>query len=310
MPAATILGPASFTGGVQSTGHAFSLAYVNPPFDHELGGGKREEYTFVTQATKLLMGGGTLVLVCPNSAIFGNKDFCDFIDSRYEEVRIWKFPDALRRYNEIVVIGTKRKVEIGVDALDRFGYLRKTELRWRTYTPVHEFAAIGTPHRPMSKGRWETEESGLAVYHAHWSHRPHTFKKCGYCEGELEKAISESPLNRLLNEVPPMVLRRPPLPLNKGHIAMMLASGMLDGVVRDGDDTHVVRGTTSKIEYMAERSSEEKDDGSVSEKVRFSERICLVIRFAGSNGNIVTLTDEPVDNEDGFEECDDEECVA
>lgn len=45
-----VLGPASFLG-VQITSQSFGLAYVNPPFDDELGGGKREEQAFAERAT-------------------------------------------------------------------------------------------------------------------------------------------------------------------------------------------------------------------------------------------------------------------
>ena len=64
MPAANILGPASFMG-VHISGYSFSLAYVNPPFDDELGGGKREEQSFVMRATHMLGAKGVLVLVMP-----------------------------------------------------------------------------------------------------------------------------------------------------------------------------------------------------------------------------------------------------
>ena len=64
MPEAQVLGPASFMG-TQISGYSFSLAYVNPPFDSELGGGRREEQSFVMRSTHLLGAKGVLVLVMP-----------------------------------------------------------------------------------------------------------------------------------------------------------------------------------------------------------------------------------------------------
>ena len=64
IPGGHHLGPASFAG-VMITGFSFGLAYVNPPFDNELGGGRREEQAFTERATRLLVPHGVLVLVCP-----------------------------------------------------------------------------------------------------------------------------------------------------------------------------------------------------------------------------------------------------
>ena len=40
---------------------------------------------------------------------------------------------------------------------------------------------------------------------------------------------------------------RPPLPLHQGHLALMLATGMLSGVVGSGEDRHVVKGKVQKV---------------------------------------------------------------
>ena len=97
-PGSRVLGPASFLG-VQVTGASFGLAYVNPPFDHELGGGRREEQAFAERATRLLVPKGILVLVCPFGALHGNRSFCTFLDSSYEKpIKI------LRKRHDVVAI--------------------------------------------------------------------------------------------------------------------------------------------------------------------------------------------------------------
>ena len=54
LPGVNLLGPATFMG-IQCSGWSFGLAYVNAPFDDELGGGRREEQAFVQKATHLLV---------------------------------------------------------------------------------------------------------------------------------------------------------------------------------------------------------------------------------------------------------------
>ena len=127
MPDAHHISPATFLG-CQITGCSFGLAYVNPPFDAEIGGGRREEQAFVQAATPLLVVKGVLVLVVPLSALAGNGQFVDYIDACYEDVAVYKFPDGhdvngnlIRPYKEIAVIGRKRKEVLPRDMLEERG---------------------------------------------------------------------------------------------------------------------------------------------------------------------------------------------
>ena len=91
MPEAQVLGPASFMG-TQISGYSFSLAYVNPPFDSELGGGRREEQSFVMRSTHLLGAKGVLVLVMPVAKLIGNRQFIQYLDSYFEEIQVVSIP--------------------------------------------------------------------------------------------------------------------------------------------------------------------------------------------------------------------------
>jgi predicted RNA methylase len=95
MPEARLLGPASFMG-TQITAGSFGLAYVNPPFDDELGGGRRQEHTFAEKATRLLRPGGILALVMPITAIATNTQFQAFLDAYYDDAALFDFPPAVR----------------------------------------------------------------------------------------------------------------------------------------------------------------------------------------------------------------------
>jgi hypothetical protein len=63
LPGARVLGPCSFLAA--AVGRGFGLAYCNPPFDDELGGGGREELAFLSASTGVLVPGGVLALVVP-----------------------------------------------------------------------------------------------------------------------------------------------------------------------------------------------------------------------------------------------------
>lgn len=296
MPEANILGRCSFLS-TRITGHSFSLAYVNPPFDDELGGGRREEDTFVRKATPILAYGSTLVLVVPLRALNGNREFCKYLDAHYEDIRVFKFPDHCRKFNEIVVIGRRRKEELNSEFIHRIGCLHLMDFQWRARCDwFRMLPAIDSGYEAVIReGRVEEyEPARRSKLHKTW--KPNTFVKIAYSDDELLEDLERSPLNLLLTQAPPVVLARPPLPPGNGHVSLLVASGMLDGVVEDAEgNTHVVRGTAKKVEYLnnAASSSTEADNGALTTKEVYSQRVILVIRTAWPDGEILTWSDEP-----------------
>ena len=74
------------------------------------------------------------------------------------------------------------------------------------------------------------------------------------------------------------------------RVALLLASGHLDGIVHpDGESPHVVRGTSRKREYVSDVTEIQNADGSTTTKTTISERIDLVVRTVDRTGKIQTL---------------------
>jgi predicted RNA methylase len=302
IPGVNLLGPASFIG-VQITGYSFGIAYVNPPFDFEMGGGRREEQAFTEKATRLLCHNGILVLVCPIGALSQNRKFCEFLDSHFTDIAVYKFPDgededgkSIRGYREIVVFGKKRKDQVPQDKLNELGTLHKMQMHWG-YVTIQNLPSLGQ-NQPIQwyngSGSYDKEED-IRTWEVPLAWKPHTFKKTMFTDEELLSVIDESPLNRILEEVQIQPPARPPLPLDKGHLGLILASGMLDGVVEGPHGVHVVRGSSHKIKYhnVAASSSEANPEtGAVTTKDVFSERPVTVIRCAEQNGNIATFSND------------------
>jgi hypothetical protein len=318
IPGGNHISPASFLG-CQITGSSFGLAYVNPPFDNELGGGRREEEAFAQRAIPLLVTNGILVLVLPLSALAGNRSLVQLIDAHFDDVRVYKFPDAkdhqgqdIRAYHEVVILGRKRKEPLPKDMLHR-GTLHQMELHWRNYFRMEHLPALGQ-HQPSS---WNSgspsqiREPELRTWEIPHSWRPNTFKKNMFTDEELEQELEKSPLNKRFEEVPPLEPHRPPLSLDKGHLGLILASGVLDGLVHGPFGTHVVRGSSHKKTYHDKESSESTENpesGAMTTKDVYRERMITVIRCAVDypEPGIFTFSNDNLDEKEETADEDDE----
>jgi hypothetical protein len=297
LPGVNVLGPATFMG-VQITGHSFGLIYCNPPFDFEEGGGRREEQSFVMRSTHLLVTKGILVLVCPMNTLIGNRSFVEYVDANYEDTQVYKFPDEHRQYNEIVLFGRKRKSELPREAVYELGELHKRAWQWRSSIEIESIPSLGELQpKSWDRGYPSDENDGsIHVWEVPHGSKPHTFKKTTFTEDELTVCLAASPLNVHFKDVTPMALKRPPLPLDKGHLGLILASGMLDGVVAGPHESHVVRGSSTKVEYHNKelsKSEEDPETGAVTTKDVFSQRMVTIIRCVTPNGSLYTFSNAP-----------------
>jgi predicted RNA methylase len=314
LPDGHVLGPNSFQL-TDITPGSMSLIYLNPPFQDELGGWsgggrRREEHAFFERAVRFLAPGGVMVLVLPMNALAGNRDFVEAVDSRLESVAAYRFPDEVRQYREIVVIGKLRKTQLAAnsDAIEREGRLHQMQWRYSysSYDPgrlprLGDVQPVAYNHNgdPLND-----REEDVRVYTIPPSLLKPRFEKMGYTDDELLAVLAESPLNKLLTVAEEPGDKRPPLPLNRGHNGMLLASGELDGPVyvfhpETGEELvhlrHVVRGVPTKDEFYNEDASEveiDHDKGKVRIKDVHSERVKMTVRNVDRHGTIRSVTDD------------------
>jgi predicted RNA methylase len=301
MPDVNLLGPADFKA-TSIMPRSFGVVYCNPPFDGEFGRkGYREEYFFSKDAIRLCAENGVFVLVAPYGAVIGNKEFCELLDCQLKDIALYRFPDGHRNFNEMVLMGYRRPVPWTVEQAHAQGMLHKANFHWRTYGRVEDLPPLGQVQpKEWTNGHASYDrEDEPRVYVAPPSWKPSRFNKVGYTDDELDAAVNASGLNKLMEYIEPPRPRRPPLPPGKGHIAMILASGMIDGVLWTPHGAHVVRGVASKREYFNEEASgieidEEKGEARIKEV--FSQKIELSVRAVDASGVIHTFTDNPADD--------------
>jgi len=269
LPAAQVLTPADFFG-CRTTRNSFSFIWLNPPFDQAYGGYRMEE-RFLWRATEWLMPGGVMALVCPEDVVNEYSDTRRHFATFYENCSIAPFPAEYRPFREVVVFGHKRSrpqaPQKGVSESQR----------WQATLAPDGFRYVIPPG------------SG-----------PRVFEKVEPTEPELQRMLENSPLRLHLDSPPPTPLPSPPLPLGMGHVALLLASGHLNGLVKpEGKPGHVVRGTSRKRSFVSDVTETENENGSTTTRTTISERIELVIRTLDATGRIRTFSDA-----DGHDEAD------
>jgi hypothetical protein len=256
LPDAHVLAPANFLG-CRASLNSFELMWLNPPFDDAYGG-RRVELQFLNAATDWLRPGGVMALVCPEDVVSEYTDARRHFQTFYENCMIVPFPKQCRPFKEVIVLAHKRTRP----RMDDNGYI--------------SWASIQAP-------------AGFA-YDIPPGPGPRTFLKVEPTENELRQMLAHSPLRAHLAAPAPVGLASPPLALGIGHVALLLASGHLDGVVHpEGQPPHVVRGTSRKREFVAEENETENDDGTVTRKTVISEKIELVVRTVDVAGNMQTF---------------------
>jgi hypothetical protein len=253
LPGSHVLGPASFFG-THISPHSLSFLWTNPPFmPDEQGHGRRVEYSFLTRAMPLLVKGGIMAFLMPQRAM--GYEVERFFVQHFEDAVKMPLPDRWRHYDEMLLVGKRRADPVESWEDMPIGDLAKPGLIWTI---------------PQAKG-------------------PRVFAKTGLTPTELERLLVKSPLNRVFETPKEKPIGRPPLPLNKGHLALLLASGALNGIV-PSSPPHVVRGSSQKSEYISEtKCQEDEKTGAVTTITVKREKVTLIVRTVDCSGAIQTL---------------------
>lgn len=253
-----VLGPADFLGTTITPAGSFGMAWVNPPFDDEIGGGRRYEYTFLLRATQLLAPKGLMCFVCPEKTA-RNVDVVNHFFSWYQDMRSIPFPPGHRKYTEVVVFGVRRTHPVEA-----------------SFGKANESVRMG-----VEPGMYRLPPAG----------GPKKFVKSRFTPGEMLVALASSPLQRLFQAPSPTPMARPPLELSKGQMALVLAGGYLNGVVqKKGERPILIKATPFKEDYMKSSETQVRNEGTEDEKevqvTVMSERIKVMVRVAEEDGTL------------------------
>lgn len=208
-----------------------SLLYLNPPYDQ--ADGRRLELSFLWHWQRALVPGGVLVYVVPERYL---GEYEATLTAQFEAIAVYRFPgEFYTPFKQVVVFGVRRRQTAPPGRLpDLAG-----DLSLGCY-PYGVPPGEGAPQLYLSGQDPEVLAAEARKY------------------GCWRRAWD------LLAPPDPGAFR-PLLPLRKGHVALMMASGLLNSCVIEGEGRRLlVRGRVRKdvVEY------DERDDKGVKHVAR------------------------------------------
>lgn len=245
---------------------SFSLLYLNPPYDFEVGsfGNKRMEFLFLQRSIRWLVSGGVLLLVVPHGQL---QECVPLLAETCTRFQVFRLTDPESdRFDQVALIAVRSRIQASAYEENRQKLIQAI---WTDPLPVLTGSEIpyDVPTSPSTalvhRGLPLDQVEDLAVGSAAWN------KTRAFLLPKEESAVG-----------------RPITPLHGGHVGLLCTAGLLNGVFGAGEDRHIARWRT--VKYVT--TFEEKIDGytEVHKRERFSNELALVY----ADGRTLILTDE------------------
>jgi len=252
----------------------FSLLYLNPPYDFEVGEGRnrRMETVFLEHFFRWLKPGGVLVMVIPFNRVY---DCWRVLTPHFRDKAIYRLAASESvLYKQIVLFGIRRTRQERERLTDHSMQQANNKLSDLT-RHYEEIPVLGDlPDRtfvvpPSPPARLEYR--GLPL---------------DQIEDLLAMSAASLQARRVIDARKVEFTGRPLTPLHKGHVGLLCISGLLNGLFGKGEERHVAYWDAVKV---SDRTEEEDDDGAtvIREKERFSQRLTLLY----GNGRFALLSE-------------------
>lgn len=214
----------------------FGLLWLNPPYDTTVGSYEQEktrlEVEFLSDHWRYLQDGGVLVYIVPFMIL---KKVASFFQRRCRDLAILSFPyNHYWAFKQVVVMCVKGRP--------------KKEEAARNLEIFEKAIQVG---ENLAPDRMPTTKDAGHMYHVpppKMTDEDFLFRSFRLDPDEALERLKTSPVwDKAQNYVfPPagMTNIRPLMPLREGHLAMLLASGMMNGeVIGDNGQRLIVKGS-------------------------------------------------------------------
>lgn len=252
---------------------SFSLLYLNPPYDFEVGESRnqRTEQAFLEFTFRWLKPGGVLVLVIPAQRL---NACADVLAVQFRDKALYRLtePEAVR-YQQIAVFGFRRSHRERSQVKD----WDVSQAKRKLFEYARQYEQL--PGLPDVPDRVYAVPPSGAVQ---WTYRGIPLDSV---EDSLPSSAAYRQAARVLFAPEARATGRPLTPLHGGHVGLLATSGLLNGVFGAGQQRHVAVWESLKVTDRFE----EVEDGvtTIRERERFTQSLTL----AYCDGRTAILTD-------------------
>jgi predicted RNA methylase len=234
--------------GVLMTDASVALLFLNPPYDHaRWATQKREEAEFLRRTVEKLQYGGVLAFLIPQH-VLADRGTARLLAGHFDNLSVYRFPDEeYEAFGQVVVFGIRTAWNPpDGEAIDA----------------VREYADADLPQLTKGDGQYELPASPAKINFRRQSldarYKIGKASALGWPDG-LKDAMKPKP----------EITMKPLIPPRKGHIAMLLASGMFrtTPIVRDGDVT-LLKGRAVKYQEKTETIEDDTRTTRIVDKFR------------------------------------------
>ena len=254
---------------------SFSLLYLNPPYDSEIGsiGNRRMEAVFLEHTYRWLRMEGVLILVIPFERLH---DCTGILSSHFTSLKVFRMtdPDSVQ-YRQIAVFGVRHEVR-GSAVENNKRQLHSTGF-YGSFLELEEL-------QPGACAPYSVPPSGEA-----------TLNYRGLPYDLLEDLLPQS---GAWKQVAPLLMPRedvatgrPITPLHGGHVGLLCTAGLLNGVFGDGENRHIARWRS--VKHVTSFVEEDGDAQIIHHRERWTNELRLVY----ADGRTLKLTETPAKKE-------------
>ncbi len=262
---------------------SFSLLYLNPPYDSEIGSvaNSRMERLFLDHTFHWLAMEGVLVLVVPFERLH---ECAGILSSHFAKLNIFRMTDDESvRFRQIAVLGIRRNVRgVAVEEASR---------QLQRISPYDSFQALPEllsgacePYTVPSTG-----EAGLSYRGLPYDLLEDLLPQSGAWKQTLPFLMPREDV----------ATGRPITPLHGGHVGLLCTAGLLNGVFGQGDDRHIARWRS--VKHVTTFVEDDGDEQIIHHRERWANELRLVY----ADGRTLKLTETPAKQEGE----DDAECA-
>jgi hypothetical protein len=246
---------------------SFGLLFLNPPYDHTMLGigddkTERKEYTELLRNTKYLVPGGVIVYIIP-SYRFADKKIARFLATQFEDIAMTRFSDEdYHDYQQCIFIGKKKASEYKELNPKLFDFLQQMDSEEHVQKNVTPLNVL------VGKKAWEIPGTSLEV---------RTFYSQLENKKDFIEAIrSNKGFQAFKERTKPKQLvigGDPIINIAQGQMALLLASGAVNGLIGEGDTLHAVQG----MEIVSQIVTQEKTEHSIITKRRTKRDVSVKV---------------------------------